>query len=81
MDPNPRRLLQNRLIDDEIYNMRAAHAWAIQRQPQLALLITAYLGNWYRQRGPYVEAIRLVEEGACTPWGFGSNHSTSKGAI
>ncbi|MEZ4769987.1 MAG: hypothetical protein R2844_16330 [Caldilineales bacterium] len=62
MDPNPRRLLQNRLIDDEIHNMRAAHAWAIQHARQTSLLITAYLASWYRQRGPYAEAIHLIDK-------------------
>ncbi len=52
----------NRLIDDEIHNMRAAHASAIQHERQASLLITAYLASWYRQRGPYAEAIHLIDK-------------------
>ncbi|MCB0256839.1 MAG: helix-turn-helix domain-containing protein [Anaerolineae bacterium] len=71
-DGNPRRTLQNRLIDDDLYNLRSALAWAVQHDVQMSLLLAAYLAYWYHLRGPYVEAIRLIDEvlalpGAATP--------------
>jgi len=64
---NPRKLQQNRLIDDEIHNVRAALAWAMERDVQSALVLTAYLVYWYHLRGPYVEGARLVDEVLALP--------------
>ncbi len=66
-DGNPRRTLQNRLIDDELYNLRSALAWSVQHDEQISLLLTAYLAFWFYQRGPYVEAIRLIDEVLALP--------------
>ena len=61
-DTNPRRLQMNRLIDDEINNLRAAYTWFIAHNGQAALLLATYLIHWYYQRGPYSEGIRLIDD-------------------
>ncbi len=66
-DVNPRRLQMNRLIDDEINNLRAAHTWFIAHNVQAALVLTTYLIHWYYQRGPYAEGIRLIDEVLALP--------------
>ena len=62
MNLNPVQSKQIRLIDDEIYNMRAALAWSAQRNEQMLFLLVVNLASWYSTRGPYSEAIRLIDE-------------------
>ncbi len=49
-----------RLVDDEIHNMRAALAWAMQHDVQAALMLTASLLDWFEKRGPYAEGRQLI---------------------
>ncbi|MFZ1598717.1 MAG: hypothetical protein WAW26_22955, partial [Anaerolineae bacterium] len=67
MEVNPRRLQQNRLIDDEIHNLRTALAWAMELDVQAALLLTAYLVYWYYTRGPFAEGLHLIDEVLALP--------------
>ncbi|MCB9131144.1 MAG: helix-turn-helix domain-containing protein [Anaerolineales bacterium] len=62
MNLNPVQSKQIRLIDDEIYNMRAALAWSAQRNEQMLFLLVVNLASWYSTAGPYSEAIRLIDE-------------------
>ncbi|WP_423223906.1 helix-turn-helix domain-containing protein [Candidatus Amarolinea aalborgensis] len=66
-DVSPRRLQVNRLIDDEIHNLRAAYTWFIADDVQAALLLTTYLLYWFNQRGPHAEGIRLIDEVLALP--------------
>ena len=50
------------LIDDDIYNVRAALAWAIGNDVQAALLLTAPFLDWYGQRDSYAEGRRLIDK-------------------
>ncbi|MFZ2617689.1 MAG: hypothetical protein WA077_17005, partial [Anaerolineae bacterium] len=59
---NPRKLQLNRLIDDEIHNLRAALDWFKRHDVQAAMILTTHLLLWYGQRGPREEGRRLIDE-------------------
>jgi len=61
-DPDPGRIQLHRLLDNDIYDIRAALAWAATHDVQAALHLTAALLEWLIARGPYVEATRLINE-------------------
>lgn len=62
VDPDPGRIQLHRLLDNDIYDIRAALAWAATHDVQAALLLTAALLEWLSARGPFVEATRLINE-------------------
>ena len=62
IDPDPGRIHLHRLLDNDIYDIRAALAWAMTHDVQAALLLTAALLEWLSARGPFVEATRLIRE-------------------
>jgi predicted ATPase/DNA-binding XRE family transcriptional regulator len=59
-DPNCFRLYCR--IDDDIHNIRSALAWTQAYDVQTALLLTACVLGWQRERGLITEARRLVDE-------------------
>jgi tetratricopeptide (TPR) repeat protein len=64
---NPRKPRLNRLIDNDIHNVRSALDWFKQHDSQAALLLITPLLRWYRQRGPYAEARSLLDEVLALP--------------
>ena len=58
---NPRKLQLNRLIDDEIHNLRATHIWFMEHDVQAALILTVFMLHWFYMRGPFAEGKRLSE--------------------
>ncbi|MGB4979217.1 MAG: tetratricopeptide repeat protein, partial [Anaerolineae bacterium] len=66
-NPDTRNVQRRRLIDEEIFNARAAFAWAKVNNVQAALLVAAPLLHWYGQRGPYAEGRHLMEEVLALP--------------
>ena len=50
------------LVDDEIHNIRAALAWAMDHDVEVALLLTAPMLHWIIRQGPLQEATRLMDE-------------------
>ena len=59
---NPRKLNLNRIIDDELHNLRAALEWLKPRDVQATLTLTAHLLRWYYHRGPLTEGKRLIDQ-------------------
>jgi predicted ATPase/DNA-binding XRE family transcriptional regulator len=51
-----------RLVADEINNLRAALAWAMQHDVQAALVLAASLLDWFYSQGPYAEGRHLIDE-------------------
>ena len=51
-----------RLIDDENKNIQAALSWAIQHDVQVALVLTAWLLDWFGKRGPLAEGRDLIDK-------------------
>ena len=51
-----------RLIDDENKNVQAALSWAIQHDVQVALVLTAWLLDWFGKRGPLAEGRDLIDK-------------------
>jgi tetratricopeptide (TPR) repeat protein len=50
------------LIEDEIYNVRAALAWTAKHDVQATLLLFTALFKWSVQRGSYADAEGLIDE-------------------
>ena len=51
-----------RMIDDDIYNLRIALAWALEHDIRTALSLAAPLIDWCQQRGSYTEGKSLIDE-------------------
>ena len=61
-DLDPGLILLDRLIDNDIHNVRAALAWSREQDVQAALLLAAASLNWLYDRGPKAESGRLINE-------------------
>ena len=61
-DLDPAWIRVRRLVGADLHNMRAALAWAMKYDVQVALLLVTALLDLFASHGPYAEGLRMIDD-------------------